>query len=74
MAGGLDPEHDTNANFRTTFLVELEDLFVQILMLAQLAGKLKLGNLSLDGSKIHADASKSHAVSYGRLTQLEAEL
>ena len=35
---------------------------------------LKLGNLSLDGNKIHADASKSHAVSYGRLVELEAEL
>lgn len=74
IAGGLHPDHDTIANFRATFLVELEDLFVQILILAKLAGKLKLGNISLDGSKIHADASKSQAVSYGRLTQLEAEL
>ena len=74
VAGGLHPDHDTIANFRATFLVELEDLFVQILILAKLAGKLKLGNISLDGSKIHADASKSQAVSYGRLTQLEAEL
>jgi len=74
VAGGLHPDHDTIANFRTTFLVEMEDLFVQILMFAKLAGKLELGNLSLDGSKIHADASKSHAVSYGRLIQLEAEL
>jgi len=74
VGGGLHPDHDTIANFRTTFLAELEDLFVQILMLAQLAGKLKLGNISLDGSKIHADASKSQAVSYGRLLQKEAEL
>ena len=74
VAGGLYPDHDTIANFRATFLVELEDLFVQILRLAQLAGKLKLGNISLDGSKIHADASKSHAVSYGRLIEMEAEL
>lgn len=74
VAGGLHPDHDTIANFRATFLVELEDLFVQILILAKLAGKLKLGNISLDGSKIHADASKSQAVSYGRLIQLEAEL
>ena len=74
VAGGLHPDHDTIANFRTTFLVELEDLFVQILMVAKLAGKLKLGNLSLDGSKIHADASKSHAISYGRLIEMEAEL
>jgi len=74
VAGGLHPDHDTIANFRATFLVELEDLFVQILILAKLAGKLKLGNISLDGSKIHADASKSQAVSYGRLIELEAGL
>jgi hypothetical protein len=76
VAGGLHPDHDTIANFRTTFLVELEDLFVQILMVAKLAGKLKLGNLSLDGSKTRsgADASKSHAVRVGRLIELEAEL
>jgi len=74
VAGGLHPDHDTIANFRTIFLAELEDVFVQILILAKLAGQLKLGNLSLDGSKIHADASKSQAVSYGRLIELEAGL
>jgi transposase len=74
VAGGLHPDHDTLANFRKTFLVELHDLFVQILLLAKLAGVLKLGHLSLDGSKIHADASKSHAVSYQRLIELEAQL
>jgi transposase len=74
VAGGLHPDHDTIAHFRKTFLGELQDLFVQILLLAQLAGVLKLGNLSLDGSKIHADASKSHAVSYKRLLELEVQL
>ncbi len=74
VAGGLHPDHDTIANFRKTCLPELQDLFVQILLLAKLAGVLKLGNLSLDGSKIHADASKSHAVSYKRLIELEAHL
>jgi transposase len=74
IAGGLHPDHDTIANFRKTFLEEIKGLFVQILLLAQAAGILKLGNISLDGSKIHADASKSHAVSYKRLVELEAEL
>lgn len=74
IAGGLHPDHDTIANFRKTFLAEIRELFVQILLVAQAGGVLKLGNLSLDGSKIHADASKSHAVSYGRLVELEAEL
>ena len=74
IAGGLHPDHDTIANFRKTFLAEIQELFLQILLVAQAAGVLKVGNLSLDGSKIHADASKSHAVSYGRLVELEAEL
>ena len=47
---------------------------MQILLLAQTAGILKLGNISLDGSKIHADASKSKAVSYKRLIELERKL
>lgn len=74
VAGGLHPDHDTLANFRKTFLPEIQELFVQILLLAQVVGVLKLGNLSLDGSKIHADASKSKAVSYKRLIEMEAQL
>ena len=74
VAGDLHPDHDTLANFRKTFLPELKDLFVQSLLLAQAAGVLKLGNLSLDGTKIHADASKSKAVSYKRLLELERQL
>jgi transposase len=74
IAGGLHPDHDTIAHFRKTFLEEIKDLFVQILLVAQTAGVLKVGNLSLDGSKVHADASKSHAVSYKRLLELESQL
>jgi transposase len=74
VASGFHPDHDTIAHFRKTFLPEIEELFVEILLLAKLAGILKLGNLSLDGSKIHADASKSHAVSHKRLLELETQL
>jgi hypothetical protein len=74
IAGGLHPDHDTIANFRKQFLESIQDLFVQILLLAQTAGVLQVGNISLDGSKIHADASKSHAVSYKRLIELEEQL
>src|SRR5216684_2169375 len=66
IAGGLHPDHDTLANFRKTFLGEIHGLFVQVLLLAQEVGVLKVGNISLDGSKIHADASKHKAVSYKR--------
>lgn len=74
IAGNLHPDHDTIAAFRKTFLPDLHDLFVQVLLLAQAMGVLKLGTISIDGTKIHADASKSKAVSYKRLHDLEAHL
>ncbi|KAG8526091.1 uncharacterized protein KY384_000083 [Bacidia gigantensis] len=74
LAGNLSPDHDTIAAFRKTFLPELSGLFVQILSLAQATGLLKLGNISLDGTKLHAAASKSKAVSYKRLLEIEAKL
>src|SRR2546426_9185787 len=74
LAGGLHPDHDTIANFRKTFLQELKDLFVHILLYAQELGVLTLGNISLDGTKIHADASKHSAISYKRLLELENQL
>jgi transposase len=74
LAGDLHPDHDTIAQFRKTFLPELKDLFVQVLWLAHAAGVLKVGNISLDGTKIHADAAKSHAVSYKRLLELAHQL
>ena len=74
LAGGFHPDHDTIANFRKTFLRELKDLFVHILLYAQKLGVLTLGNISLDGTKIHADASKSSAISDKRLLELEGQL
>jgi Transposase domain (DUF772) len=73
-AGGWHPDHDTIATFRKTFLPEISDLCAQVLVVAHELGVLKPGNISVDGSKVHADASKSHAVSHGRLLQLERHL
>ena len=74
LAGGWHPDHDTIANFRKTFLPEITNLFAQVLVIAHELGVVKLGTISVDGSKVHADASKSHAVSYGRLLQMERRL
>jgi transposase len=74
LAGGWHPDHDTIANFRKTFLPEITNLFAQVLVIAHELGVLKLGTISVDGSKVHADASKSQAVSYGRLLQMERRL
>src|SRR2546421_3685996 len=74
IAGNLHPDHDTLATFRRTFLPELKNLFVQVLLLAQEAGVLKLGTISLEGTKVHAEGSKHQAVSYKRLLEVEAKL
>lgn len=74
LAGGWHPDHDTIANFRRTFLPHIGELFAQVLLVAHELEVLTLSDVSVDGSKIHADASKSHAVSYGRLLELEVRL
>src|SRR4051795_8636770 len=74
LAGHLHPDHDTLATFRVTFLDLLPNVFTQLLLLAQAAGVLGLGTVSFDGTKFHADASKSKAVSYQRLLELEVRI
>lgn len=68
------PDHDTIASFRKRFLVEIEKLFVQILQIARQMDVLKLGKVSLDGTKIHANASKHQALSWKYACELEKKL
>ena len=68
------PDHDTIASFRTRFLVELEGLFKQILVLASNLGVMRLGSVSLDGSKIQGNASKHKAMSWGYANELDKQL
>src|SRR5471032_899469 len=55
IAANSHPDHDTIATFRKRFLKEISGLFVQILMIARQTNVLKLGSVSLDGSKIKAN-------------------
>ena len=74
VAANEHPDHDTIANFRKRFLKELSELFVQILSVAQQMGLLKLGKVSLDGTKVHANASKHSALSGEHASKIEAQL
>lgn len=74
IAANCHPDHDTIATFRKRFLKELSGLFVQILMIARQMNMLKLGSVSLDGSKVKANASKHKALSYEHACKLEAQL
>ncbi|MBM9520273.1 hypothetical protein JWG39_10650 [Desulforhopalus vacuolatus] len=58
-------DHDTIATFRKRFLNQLQPLFVQILALAREMEIIKRGKVSLDGTKVKANASKNHALSWG---------
>ena len=68
------PEHDTISDFRRRFLSQLEALFAQVLLIAGESGLLKVGRVSVDGTKIRANASKHHALSYGHATKLERRI
>ena len=74
VAANDHPDHDTIASFRRRFLKEIEGLFVQVLLLAREMGVLKMGTVALDGTKIHANASKHSALSYEHAGRIEAQL
>jgi transposase len=74
IAANDHPDHDTIATFRRRFLKEIEALFVQVLLLAREMGVLKMGTVALDGTKIHANASRHSALSYEHAGKIEAQL
>jgi hypothetical protein len=74
LAANEHPDHDTIASFRRRFLKEIEGLFVQVLLLAREMGMLQLGTVGLDGTKVHANASRHSALSYARAGKIEAQL
>ena len=74
VASNQHPDHDTIASFRRRFLPRIEALFVAVLQVAREMGLLKLGTVGLDGTKIHADASRHSALSWDHAGRIEAQL
>jgi transposase len=74
IAANEHPDHDTIATFRRRFLEQIEALFVQVLGVAREMGVLKLGTVALDGTKIHANASRHSALSHEHASKIEAQL
>lgn len=67
LAANNTPDFRTIANFRKDHLAALGGLFLKVLELCRQAGLAKLGHVSLDGTKVKANASKHKAMSYGRM-------
>lgn len=74
IASNTHPDHDTIATFRRRFLPHLKGIFVKILQIAHEMNILRLGAVSLDGTKVKANASKHKALSYGHASKLEKQL
>jgi transposase len=74
IAANTHPDHDTLATFRQRFAKEFEATFVQVLQVARENQLSRFGTVSLDGTKIHANASRHSALSDGHAEALEAQL
>jgi hypothetical protein len=74
IAANSHPDHDTIAAFRRRFLTQIEALFVQVLMRAREMRPLNLGTVTLDGAKVHANASRHSALSWDHANKLEEQL
>lgn len=74
LACNQHPDHDTLATFRRRFGKQFESAFVQVLQIARENQLSSFGTVSLDGTKIHANASRHSALSYEYTVKLEAQL
>ena len=74
LAAGNFPQHRTVCEFRCRHLGEFSELFVQVVRVAREMGLARFGKLSVDGTKVRANASKRKAMSYERMGQEEVRL
>jgi len=74
LAAGNEPDFRTISDFRKIHIETLQGLFEQVLAMALECGAIHLGRVSLDGTKLKANASKHKAMSYGRMTEKQQQL
>ncbi len=74
IAANTHPDHDTIAHFRRVNRAAFEAAFLEVLLLARESGLLRLGTVSIDGTKIDANASKIRSVRYDRARALREKL
>src|ERR1700689_1136896 len=74
LAAGNEPDFRTISDFRKIHLETLKNMFEQVLAMALECGSIKLGKISLDGTKVKANASKHKAMGYGRMIEKQQQL
>ena len=74
LGAGNFPQHRTLCEFRRRHLSDFKELFIEVVRLARELGLARFGKLSIDGTKVRANASKRKAMSYGRMAKEERRL
>lgn len=74
LAAGNEPDFRTISDFRKIHIGTLQELFEQVLELALEVGAVKVGRVTVDGTKVKANASKHKAMSYGRMEEKQQQL
>ncbi len=74
LAAGNEPDFRTISDFRKIHIGTLQGLFEQVLEMALEVGAVKVGRVTLDGTKVKANASKHKAMSYGRMQEKQQQL
>jgi len=74
LAAGNEPDFRTISDFRKIHIETLQGLFEQVLEMALEVGAVKVGRVTLDGTKVKANASKHKAMSYGRMKEKQEQL
>lgn len=74
LAANNQPDFRTVSDFRKRHLEAFKKLFLEVVKVCKEAGLVKLGHVSLDGTKIKANASKHKAMSYDRMIEEEKQI
>ena len=74
LTANAHPDHDTICTFRRRNFEAVSEAFVQVLLMARELGLLKVGTVSVDGTKVEANASKIQSIRYDRAEALREQL
>ena len=74
VASNCHPDHDTICAFRRNNFEAVAQAFEQVLLLARELKLLQVGTVSVDGTKVDANANKRNSIRYDRAQALRGEI
>ena len=66
VGANCHPDHDTICTFRRTNFEAVSEVFVEVLLMARELKLLRVGTVSVDGTKVDANANKRNSIRYDR--------